>query len=112
MFLLFQEIEHLVDTPSSIITRAECQDKKPTKWCDKKKKKCKKAGIYKKCRKTCNKCEDVPKCKEKSKKFCKKNKKKCNKANVMKKCPMTCGKCDGGMTLLISATIHHYVVSL
>ena len=54
-----------MDTSLSIITRtvrasSECKDKKPAKWCNKKKKKCKRASIYKKCRKTCNKCDEQP----------------------------------------------------
>ena len=116
LFLLCQDIEHLVDTPLSIMTglghTSGCKDKKPTKWCNNRKKKCKKASIYQKCKKTCDKCDEKPKCKDKGKKVCNKIKDKCNKANVMKKCPKTCGKCGGtGRTLLISATIHHYVVS-
>ena len=60
---------------------------------------------------TCN--EDPCECIDKGKtKFCNDNKSNCNYASVMEKCRKTCNKCDGGRTLLISATIHHYVVSL
>ena len=89
MIDLSPEITTTMKPPNS-----DCKDKKSKKYCNRKKKQCKKANIYKKCQKTCNKCDAEPACKDKKKgNFCKKNKKKCNKKNIKKKCKKTCGLC-------------------
>ena len=64
------------------------------------KKKCKKPAVYKKCRKTCGKCNNQPPTPEdcqdkKSKKFCSMQKKagKCTSKKNKKNCKKTCGHC-------------------
>ena len=96
MIDLSPEITTTMKPPNS-----DCKDKKSKKYCKKKKRQCKKASIYKKCLKTCNKCDDEPpkpeNCKDKkSKKFCSKQKKtkKCSSKKNKKNCKKTCGHCQ------------------
>ena len=83
-------------TPATITTTTtvgNCKDESPAKFCRKlNKKKCRKAKIYKKCMKSCKKCEGE--CEDKRpQKFCNKNRKKCNKKVMKENCMKTCKLC-------------------
>jgi len=68
----------------------DCQDIKPTAWCEKRKGKCHKFGVAKNCPKTCFSCACVD---LKPTSWCEKKKGKCNKNHIKQKCPLTCGVC-------------------
>jgi len=68
----------------------DCEDNRPTAWCEKKKGKCHKYGVAKNCQKTCFSCACVD---LKPTAWCEKKKGKCNKNGIKQKCPLTCGVC-------------------
>jgi len=86
-------------TTTTTTTKDEiCEDEWPQKKCKKcNGKKCQKGSCVKKCKNTCNLCEDVEECEDKwPEKKCKKcNKKKCKSdKNCKKNCQKTCDLCD------------------
>ena len=94
--------------PPTIPPTTTCEDIKSTKFCKKAKKKgkCSKASIWKKCQSTCEKCDVEEPCEDqKSSKFCNKalTKGKCGKSSIWKKCKKTCDKCP--TTTITTTTI-------